>query len=152
MGVMPLLLLWTLTGLAWLVTFLGMFSIGIFVLPVAVGLLVLSIVLTTRRPGEWPAIAGLGLALSVGVAWLGWTLAAAGPSELSCSGSSNGPAVCTSGGRVVDPDAVDWGVATPWFAAAFAVALVTLVSHRLARTLLTSPLRHGPRSPAGAGG
>lgn len=129
---MPLLLgLWTLTGLAWVLTFMGMFSIGIFVLPVAVGLLVLSIVRTLQRPGWWPAMAGLGVALSVGVAWLGWTLASAGPSQLSCSGSSDGPTVCTSGGKVIDPDAVDWAVATPSFVMAGVIALVSVVGYAL---------------------
>lgn len=127
---MPLLLLlWTLTGLAWVLTFMGMFSIGIFVLPVAIGLLVLSIIRTVQRPSRWPAIAGLGLAFSVGVAWLGWTLASAGPSEMSCSGSSNGPTVCTSGGRVIDPDAVDWSIAIPWLVVASVIALVSVAGY-----------------------
>ncbi|MFC7486866.1 hypothetical protein ACOCJ7_11555 [Knoellia sp. CPCC 206453] len=133
---MGLFALWTLTGLAGVLTVMGMFSIGIYVLPVAIALLVLSVVLTTRAPDSWPAVAGLGLALAVGLIWLGWVLATSGPSELSCSGSSDGPTTCTSNGVPIDPNAIEWVKATPWFAAAFAVALLTFVSYAAARRLV----------------
>lgn len=81
-----------------------------------------------RRPGSWPAVAGLGVALALGVAWLGWVDATSGPSQLDCSGSSDAPTVCRSGGEVVDPDAVDWAVAAPWFGVALLVLAATLVS------------------------
>ena len=125
--------LWALTGAAWVLTFMGMFTIGIFVAPVAVALLVLSILLTVRRPDGWPAVAGLGISLTGGIVWLGTVLATAGPSQLSCAGSSGGPTVCTSQGRVVDPDAFQWGVAAPWFLAAVLVAVATGATFVLAQ-------------------
>jgi hypothetical protein len=129
--------LWTLTGLAGVLTVMGMFSIGIFVLPFAIALLVLSVVLTSRAPQSWPAVAGLGLALAVGLIWLGWVLATSGPSELSCSASSDGPTTCTSNGVPIDPTAIEWVRAVPWFAAAFAVALLTFVGHAAGRRLVS---------------
>lgn len=134
--------LWTVTGLAFVLSVMGMFSVGILVLPVAVALLVLSVVVTARRPGSWPSVAGVGLALAAGLAWLGWVLATSGPSQLSCSGSSDGPTTCTSRGRVVDPDAVEWANAVPWFAAATVAAVVTGVLYVLAmaRTRSRAPV------------
>ena len=130
---MPLLIgLWALTGTAWVVTFLGMFSIGIFVLPIAIELLVTAIVLTSRRPGGWPSMAGLGVALAAGLVWLGWIIASPGPSQLSCSGSSDGPTQCTSNGLPVDPNAVDWTAAAPLVVAAAVVTVLSVVAYSLA--------------------
>ncbi|MFC7491788.1 MULTISPECIES: hypothetical protein [unclassified Knoellia] len=140
--------LWALTGLVGVLTLLGMFSIGIFVLPVAVALLVVSIVRTAHAPDGWPAIAGLGLALAVGIAWLGWVLATSGPSAMSCSGGADLPTTCTSGGRVIDPDAVEWATAAPWFAAASVVVLLTFVGHRAARRFVTAAGQRPAPGPA----
>lgn len=130
---MPVLVgLWTLTGLVWVLSVMGMFSIGIFVLPVAIALLVTSTILTARRPHNWPSVAGLGLALAVGMTWLGWVLATSGPSEISCSGGSNAPLTCTSNGLPIDPNAVEWGVVAPWFGAAIVVAVSTVAAFYLA--------------------
>lgn len=137
---MPVLFgLWVLTGLAFVLTFMGMFSIGIFILPVAVGLLVVSIVLTTRRPAGWPALAGLGVSFAAGVAWLGWTVAGSARfDEVSCSGGSNQPTVCTSHGRVIDPDSVDWVAAAPWLGAAALIAVVSVVFYAVATSMTRS--------------
>lgn len=125
MGSAGLLALWTLTGLAGVLTFMGMFSIGIFVLPFAIGLLALSVVLTSRRPGSWPAVTGLGFALAVGLVWLGWVLATSGPSQMTCWGSFDGPSQCTSNGVPIDPDAIAWATAAPWFVGALVIAVAT---------------------------
>lgn len=125
LGSTGLLALWTLTGLAGVLTFMGMFSIGIFVLPVAIALLVLSVVLTSRRPGAWPAATGLGFALAVGLVWLGVVLATSGPSQMTCWGSSDGPSQCTSNGVPINPDAMAWATAAPWFVGALVVAVAT---------------------------
>ncbi|KGN31954.1 hypothetical protein N802_19100 [Knoellia sinensis KCTC 19936] len=127
-----LLLLWFVTGLACVLTVIGMFSIGIFVAPVALGLLALSVVLTSQSPGAWPAIAGLGLAAAVGLAWLGWIFATSGPAEMSCFGDSTGAEICTSNGRLVDPGAIEWGVAVWWFVASVATGVAAMVAYAVA--------------------
>lgn len=141
--------LWALTGSAFVLSFLGMFSIGIFVLPFAVALLVWAIVLTVRRPESWPSIAGLGLALALGLVWFGTILGGSARfDQLSCSGGSDVPMTCTSYGQVVDPDAFEWANATPWFAAAFAVGLLTFVSHAAARKIVTATGQRPEPGPA----
>lgn len=120
--------LWVLTGLAWVLTVMGMFSIGIVVAPFAVALLVLAVLRTSRRPGGWWSLAGLGFALAIGLGWLGWVLATSGPAEMACSGSSNGPTTCTSDGAVVDPNVIEWATATPWFVAAAVLGVASLAA------------------------
>ncbi|WP_353950641.1 hypothetical protein V6K52_13500 [Knoellia sp. S7-12] len=89
------------------------------------GVVVLSVVLTSRRPGGWPAVTGLGFALAVGLVWLGWVLATSGPSQMTCWGSSDGPSQCTSNGVPIDPDAIAWATAAPWFVGALVIAVAT---------------------------
>ena len=127
-----LLALWTLTGLAGVVTVLGMLSIGIVVAPMAVALLVLSVVLTARRPGSWPSVAGLGFALAFGLAWFGVFLGRADPSEGSCSATADGVVTCLSDGRVVVPGSFESAAAAPWFVAAVILALLTLAAYVVA--------------------
>ncbi|EAP97737.1 hypothetical protein JNB_19743 [Janibacter sp. HTCC2649] len=124
-----LFVLWMLTGLAGVLALMGMLTIGIFVLPIAIALLVLSIILTERRPNGWPAVAGLGLSLAAGLIWLGWVLATAGPNDISCSGGSDVPTTCTSNGVPIDENAIAWAKAIPWFAAAAAVVLLSCLGY-----------------------
>ena len=130
----PLLALWALTGSAGVVSVLGMFSIGMFVAPLALALLAVAVVLTARRPGSWPSMAGLGLALAAGLAWLGVVLARADPSTGSCSATPDGVVTCVSEGRPVAPDAFVTAAAVPWFAAAGVVAALTFAGYTAART------------------
>lgn len=140
--------LWTLTGLACVVTVLGMFSIGIFVAPVTIALVVLSVVLTSRHPGSWPAVAGLGLALAVGLVWFGVFVGSGSPTSGSCSSSPSGVETCTSGGQPYDPNAFRSDVAIPWFAAGGSVVLLTLVMHRAARRIVTATGQRPAPGPA----
>lgn len=121
--------LWALTGMALVITVLGILSIGIFVAPFAMALLVLSIILTVRTPGSGPAVAGLGLALAIGFVWFGVSLGSGSPSSGSCSSSPSGVETCTSGGQPYDPNAVDWSAAAPWFGAAVVVAVSTVAAY-----------------------
>ncbi len=130
--------LWALTGLALVVTVLGILSIGIFVAPFAIALLVWAIVLTTRRPDNWPAVAGLGLALAVGFVWFGVFMGTGSPSSGSCSSSPSGVETCTSGGQPYDPGAFRTREAAPWLAAGGSIALLTFVTYRAARKLVTA--------------
>lgn len=121
--------LWALTGMALVVTVLGILTIGIFVAPFAMALLVLSVILTVRTPDTWPAVAGLGLALAIGFVWLGVSLGTGSPSSGSCSSSPSGVETCTSGGQPYDPNAIDWSAAAPWFGAAVVVAMSTVAGY-----------------------
>ena len=138
-----LLVLWTVTGLLGLVTVGGLLTIGLFVAPLAAALLVLAIVLTVRRPGSWPAVAGLGFALAAGLVALGIVLGSTSPSQGSCSATPDGVETCTSGGRSHDPDVFGWSAGTPWFAAAAVVAALTVVAYvalrRVTRGWVRSP-------------
>jgi len=138
-----LLALWTVAGLLWVVTVAGLLSIGLFVAPLAGALLVLAIVLTVRRPGSWPAVAGLGFALAAGLVGLGLFLGSAGPSQGSCSATPDGVETCTSGGLAYDPDAFVWSTGAPWFATAAVVAVLTVVAYvalrRVTRGWVRSP-------------
>ncbi|WP_147061633.1 hypothetical protein [Knoellia locipacati] len=133
------LVLWTVTGLLWVVTVAGLLTIGIFVAPLAAALLVLAIVLTVRRPGSWPAVAGLGLALAAGLVVLGLFLGSASPSQGSCSATPDGVETCTSGGLAYDPDAFAWRTGAPWFAAAAVVAVLTVVGYVVLRRVTARP-------------
>lgn len=126
--------LWVLAGLACVVSVVGMFSIGILVAPLALGLVAVAVVVTVRRPGSWPAVAGLGLALAAGIAWLGVVLARSGPATGSCSATADGVVTCLSEGRPVAPDAFATAMALPWFVAAALVAALTLAGYAAART------------------
>ena len=132
-----LLALWFLAGAAAVFSLLALLSIGIFVAPFAVGLLALALVLTTRRPHEWPAVAGLGFAAAAGLVWLGLTLGTGSPADLSCSSGPEGE-VCRSGGRLVDPDAFRWTDAGPWVVAGAAVAVLTCAAYVVANRLSRS--------------
>ena len=136
-----LLVLWAVTGLLGVVTVAGMLTIGLFVAPFAAALLVLAIVLTVRRPGSWPAVAGLGLAMAACFVGLGLFLGSAGPSQGSCAATPDGVETCTSGGLAYDPDAFRWSTAVPWFAAAALVTALTLVAYVALRRVTTGWVR-----------
>lgn len=140
--------LWTLAGMASVVTVLGILSIGIFVAPVAIALVVLAVVLTSRQPGSWPTVAGLGVAIAVGFVWFGLSLGSGSPAEGSCSSSASGEMTCTSGGQPYDPDAFRSEVAIPWFAAGGSVALLTFVSYRAARKIVIATGQRPALGPA----
>ena len=126
--------LWALTGLAGVVSVLGILTIGVFVAPVALGLLAMSLVLTLRRPDRWPSVAGVGVALALGIGWLGVVVGRADPSTGSCSATPEGAVTCVSGGRVVVPGGFATAVAAPWFAAAAVVLVVTVAAYLVAST------------------
>lgn len=134
-------MLWTVAGLLWLVTVAGLLTIGIFVAPLAAIVLVLAVVLTVRRPGSWPAVAGLGLALAVGLVGLGLFLGSASPSQGSCSATPDGVETCTSGGLAHDPDAFVWSTGAPWFVAATVVAALTVAGYVVLRGVTTGWVR-----------
>ncbi len=135
-----LLALWTLAGCACVIAFLGMFTIGVFVAPFAMALMVVAILLTVRRPGRWPAAAGLGFALALGLVWLGVVLGHTGPQSASgsCSATTDGVQTCESGGRTWVPGAFDEAAALPWFVAAGIVAMLTVVAYAVARRVAAS--------------
>lgn len=138
--------LWVLVGLAGALTLLGMFSIGMFVLPVAAALLACAVWLTLRGADRWPAMAGLGVAAAAALAWLGVVLAQADPASGSCSGSPGGPVVCTDGaGQPWDPGSFAWAVGLPWFIAAALVLAGTLAGYLVARRVVTGRLRRQGR-------
>lgn len=138
---MDLLGLWTLTGFTWLLAFMAMFSIGIFIVPVAIGLSVAAILLTVRRPGSWPSIAGLGLAFAAGVAWLGWTLASWDPEAGSCWESSEGVTTCEPAAQT------NWDFTSTAIGIAIVIAFVTLVGWYFLSMRSSSARVVSPRSP-----
>lgn len=127
--------LWTLTGMLGVVTVLGMFSIGIFVLPLAFASFGVALWLTIKQPSRWPSTFGLGLAAALGLAWFGVVMARSSPSEMSCSGSSDGPTICTSDGVPMDPNPFDLVAAAPWFG----LALVAFVGTAVLMALFLVP-------------
>jgi hypothetical protein len=64
----PGFLLWALVGVLWGFTALAMMSIGIFLVPVAVG----ATVLVARRASIWPDILGLASAPAFAMGFLAW--------------------------------------------------------------------------------
>jgi len=64
----PGFLMWALVGMFWGFTALAMMSIGIFLLPVAVG----ATVLVARRVAIWPDILGLASAPAFAMGFLAW--------------------------------------------------------------------------------
>ncbi|MDT0213738.1 hypothetical protein Q9R29_07540 [Rothia sp. ARF10] len=138
---LALLALWAAGGVAAVVSVAGLLSIGLFVAPLAALLLVTAVVLTARRPGSWPAVAGLGFALSAALGALGATLGSAAPSSGSCSATSDGVVTCTSGGAALDPDAFAWARAAPCFVAAVVVAVLTAAGYLVLRRLTTGWVR-----------
>lgn len=130
----PMLLLWALTGTACVVSVLGILTIGVFVAPVALALLALSVVLTMRRPDRWPSVAGVGVALAFAIGWIGLVLSRADPSTGSCSATPDGAVTCVSEGRVLVPGGFATAVAAPWFAAAAVVLVATVAAYLAAST------------------
>jgi hypothetical protein len=60
--------MWALVGVLWGFTALAMMSIGIFLLPVAIG----ATVLVARRVATWPDILGLASAPAFAMGFLAW--------------------------------------------------------------------------------
>lgn len=129
-----MLALWVLTGSAWVVSVLGMLSIGILVAPPALALLALSVVLTVRRPGTWPSVAGVGVALTLGLGWMGLVLGRADPATGSCSATADGVVTCVGDGPAAAPGGFAGVVAAPWFVAAALVMALTVAAYAAART------------------
>ena len=135
--------LWVLTGLTGALSFLGMLTIGIFVAPFALALFVTATILTARRADRWPALAGLGIAAAIALAWLGNVLGHSLPSSGSgtCTAVPGGappgtPSTCVSfdeNSRPFGPQAFQWGAAWPWFLAAAVLAVLTVAGCLLAR-------------------
>jgi hypothetical protein len=85
----PGFLLWALVGVFWGFTALAMMSIGIFMLPVAIG----ATVLAAWRVAIWPEILGLASAPAFAMGFLAWRFwsnpkCGAGDSEVAMSAAS----------------------------------------------------------------
>lgn len=140
--------LWLLAGLTTALSFFGMLSIGIFVLPFAAALVILAVWMTTRGPGRWPSVAGMGAAFGLALVWFGVVLGRSSLSAVTCRGSSDGPTVCTTAdGRPWDPDAFQWPSAAPWLALGVAVFVGSLTAFVIVRRV-TAPPRRVVGSPA----
>ena len=143
LGPHALFWLWFAAGMSGAVSFMGMFSIGLFVLPVALALLIAAVLLTATHLSYWPSVLGFGLAGGVGLMWLGYVLGTAGPDQISCSGSSNGPTTCTSNGVPYDPNSIDWLSAAPWLVLGALVAIASVTAF----VVLTRLTRGAARNP-----
>ena len=86
----PGFLMWTLVGIFWGFTALAMMSVGVFLLPVAIG----ATVIVARRVAIWPNILGLASAPAFAMGFLAWRFW----SDAKCGAGESATAISAGSG------------------------------------------------------